>query len=106
MSAQESSMIDVHVFGQVLRLNCPVEQQESLRLAAKDLDERLTTMQSKTNILQLERILSIVALNLMFELNNEKETNKQLHDVYARIQDLDKSLAIILDNVKPKTFSL
>lgn len=106
MSAQESSMIDVHVFGQVLRLNCPVEQQESLRRAAKDLDERLTTMQSKTNILQLERILSIVALNLMFELNNEKETNKQLQDVYARIQDLDKSLAIILDNVKPKAFSL
>ena len=60
-------LVEVVVLGQVLRLNVPAEQEEILR--------------------------SIVALNLSFELTQEKNKNAQIENVLCtRIQQLDHSL--------------
>ena len=73
-------LVEVVVLGQVLRLNVPAEQEEILRQAAR-------------NLLQLDRVLSIVALNLSFELTQEKNKNAQIENVLCtRIQQLDHSL--------------
>ena len=74
-------LVEVVVLGQVLRLNVPAEQEEILRQAAR------------TGLLQLDRVLSIVALNLSFELTQEKNKNAQIENVLCtRIQQLDHSL--------------
>ena len=92
-----SKNIEVSVLGQVLRLNCPEEQHEALRQAARDLDQRVTEMKERTGILQVEKALSIVALNLSYELIQEQQKMSSIEDVLkTRIQFLDHSLENIL----------
>ena len=68
-------LVEILVLGQVLRLNVPVEQEELLRQAARNLDILVSEMKEKTGLIQLDRVLSIVALNLSFELTQEKNKN-------------------------------
>ena len=71
-------LVEVVVLGQVLRLNVPAEQEEILRQAARNLDLQVSEMKERTGLLQLDRVLSIVALNLSFELTQEKNKNAQI----------------------------
>ena len=86
-------MIEIVVLGQVLRLNVPQEQEDALRQAARNLDALVSEMKEKTGLIQLDRVLSIVALNLSFELTQEKNKNTQIEEVLkTRIQQLNHSL--------------
>lgn len=92
-----SNSIEIVVLGQVLRLNCPEAQQATLRQAAHILDQRVSEMKERTGILQLERVLSIVALNLSYELLQEQRKTQLIENVVStRIQQLDNSLESIL----------
>lgn len=85
--------VEIVVLGQVLRLNVPYEQEEALRQAARNLDALVSEMKEKTGLIQLDRVLSIVALNLSFELTQEKHKNTQIEEVLkTRIRQLDHSL--------------
>ena len=86
-------MVEIGVLGQVLRLNVPQEQEDALRQAARNLDALVSEMKEKTGLIQLDRVLSIVALNLSFELTQEKNKNTQTEEVLkTRIQQLNHSL--------------
>ncbi|AOF52747.1 MULTISPECIES: cell division protein ZapA [Rodentibacter] len=88
--------VEIVVLGQVLRLNVPYEQEEDLRQAARNLDALVSEMKEKTGLIQLDRVLSIVALNLSFELTQEKHKNAQIEEVLkTRIRQLDHSLESI-----------
>ncbi|OOF64245.1 cell division protein ZapA [Rodentibacter sp. Ppn85] len=88
--------VEIVVLGQVLRLNVPYEQEEALRQAARNLDALVSEMKEKTGLIQLDRVLSIVALNLSFELTQEKHKNAQIEEVLkTRIRQLDHSLESI-----------
>lgn len=76
-------LVEVVVLGQVLRLNVPAEQEEILRQAARNLDLQVSEMKERTGLLQLDRVLSIVALNLSFELTQEKNKNAQIENVHC-----------------------
>ncbi|OOF35818.1 cell division protein ZapA [Rodentibacter heidelbergensis] len=90
-------LVEIVVLGQVLRLNVPQEQEDALRQAARHLDGLVSEMKEKTGLIQLDRVLSIVALNLSFELTQEKNKNSQIEEVLkTRIQQLDHSLGSIL----------
>ena len=86
-------MVEIVVLGQVLRLNVPQEQEDALRQAARNLDALVSEMKEKTGLIQLDRVLSIVALNLSFELTQEKNKYTQIEEVLkTRIQQLNHSL--------------
>ena len=68
----------------MLRLNVPAEQEEILRQAARNLDLQVSEMKERTGLLQLDRVLSIVALNLSFELTQEKIKMPRLKTCYVR----------------------
>lgn len=92
-----SKSIELPVLGQVLRLNCPEEQHEALKQAARELDLRVSEMKERTGILQLERVLSIVALNLSYELLQAQQKTDSIEALLQhRIQQLDHSLESIL----------
>lgn len=85
--------VEIVVLGQVLRLNVPADQEDALRQAAHHLDALVSEMKEKTGLIQLDRVLSIVALNLSFELTQEKSKSAQIEEVLkTRIQQLDHSL--------------
>lgn len=76
-----SKTVELNFLGQVVRLNCPEEQHNALREAAKILDARVNEMKERTGILQVDRALSIVALNLSFELMQEQKKTQTTETV-------------------------
>lgn len=85
--------VEILVLGQVLRLNVPIEQEDALRQAARHLDSLVSEMKERTGLIQMDRVLSLVSLNLAFELAQEKNKNQQIEEVLkSRIQQLDHSL--------------
>ena len=99
-----SKSIELSVLGQLLRLNCPEEQHDALRHAARDLDQRVSEMKERTGILQVEKVLSIVALNLSFELMQEQQKTHLIEDVLKNkiLRPLDHSL----DNLSTQKFNM
>lgn len=85
--------IELSLFGQVLRLYCPPDQQEALFASAQRLEQRVAKLKEQSGIIQLEKVLSIVALNLNYELEQEQRKNTENKNVLeACIQHLDHSL--------------
>lgn len=85
--------IELSLFGQVLRLHCPPEQQEGLLASAQRLEERVKMLKEQSGIIQLEKVLSIVALNLNYELEQEQRKNAENKNVLeVCIAQLDRSL--------------
>ncbi|WP_150540192.1 cell division protein ZapA [Actinobacillus vicugnae] len=94
-----ANYIEVQIFGQVLRLHCPPEQQEHLLASAQRLEERVAVLKDQSGIIQLEKVLAIVALNLNYELEQEKQKNANNKAVLEScIQQLDSSLNKLLTN--------
>ncbi|MFZ7158618.1 cell division protein ZapA [Avibacterium gallinarum] len=92
-----SQSIELSVLGQVLRLNCQEDQHDALRQAARALDQRVSEMKERTGILQLEKVLSIVALNLSYELIQQQQVTQKIEQaVSTQIKQLDNSLEGIL----------
>ncbi|TCP16336.1 cell division protein ZapA [Nicoletella semolina] len=86
--------IELQIFGQVLRLYCPLEQQEALLASAQRLEERVAILKEQSGIIQLEKVLAIVALNLNYELEQEQRKNLDNKNVLvACLQQLDTSLS-------------
>ncbi|MGX2948595.1 cell division protein ZapA [Frederiksenia canicola] len=86
--------IELSLFGQVLRLYCPPEQQAFLLASAQRLEERVAALKEQSGIIQLEKVLSIVALNLNYELEQEQRKNLENKNVLEScIKQLDNSLA-------------
>ena len=85
--------IEIQIFGQVLRLHCPPEQKENLLASAQRLEKRVGILKEQSGIIQLEKVLAIVALNLNYELELEKQRNENNKNVLQNcIQQLDSSL--------------
>ena len=87
--------VEINFLGQVVRLNCPEEQHEALREAGKVLDKRVNEMKERTGILQVEKALAIVALNLSFELLQEQQKTNRTEKV---LQNQIEQLTAILNS--------
>ena len=88
--------IELNVLGQVFLLNVPEEQHDDLREAVKLLDQRVNDMKERMQTLQVERAINIVALNLSFELLQEKQKNESMEKV---LQDQIHQLSNSLENI-------
>lgn len=96
--------IELQIFGQLLRLYCPEDQQAALLASAKRLEERVATLKDQSGIIQLEKVLAIVALNLNYELEQEKERNAENKNILLScIQQLDSSLGKLQTSIVPST---
>lgn len=87
--------VEINFLGQVVRLNCPEEQHDALREAGKMLDKRVSEMKERTGILQVEKALAIVALNLSFELLQAQQKNNLTEQV---LQNQIEQLTAILNS--------
>lgn len=72
MSAQP---VDIQIFGRMLRVNCPPEQQVALNQAADDLNKRLQDLKERTRVSNTEQLVFIAALNICHELAQERLKN-------------------------------
>ena len=63
----EASSVVVHLLDKEFRVGCPPEEKENLIRAARFLDDKMREIRA-SNVLGLERIAVMAALNLAHEL--------------------------------------
>ncbi|MFT7492195.1 MAG: cell division protein ZapA [Pseudohongiellaceae bacterium] len=65
--------LSVHILGKDYQVACPEEEQDALLRAASELDRRMRVIRQSGNVIGVERIVVMAALNL----SNELLTNQQ-----------------------------
>lgn len=87
MTIDAMETVTVTILGKEYKLSCPPDERVGLMRAAEHLDERMKQARSN-GIIGLERIAVMVALNLAYELLQERGSRRQDADMAARIDRL------------------
>ncbi len=92
-----NSTVTVKILDKEYQVACPTEEQESLHSAARELDNRMRAIRQSGNVIGLERIAVMAALNLSYELigaQSKKSGQTIGNDQLQRLCDkLDQTLS-------------
>lgn len=80
----EPSSVLVHLLDKEFRVACPAEEKENLLRAARYLDDKMREVRA-SNVLGLERIAVMTALNLAHDLLLARDAVTQQQDGGARV---------------------
>jgi cell division protein ZapA len=93
----DSSTLEVFILDKSYRINCPEQEQESLRNSAMYLDKRMRDIKSSGKIIGVDRIAVLAALNIAHELLNNHKAAESSDEARAGlvhlIQKIEHSLA-------------
>jgi cell division protein ZapA len=97
-----SDLISVSILDRDYQFTCPPEERDALKAAALFLDEKMREVKSQGNLMALERIAVMAALNLSDELLKLRSKDERRHEqVDKRIQmlanELDNALQASMD---------
>lgn len=78
----DNQTLSVSLLDKDYKIACPTDEQEALYRAARSLDARLRAIRDGGNVVGLERIAIMAALNLSYELQsaNERSASKGMDD--------------------------
>ncbi len=90
--------VEIDINGKHIKVICPEGQEDLLKQAATDLEERYIELQQRSNTYREDKILTIVALNYCHELKSLKEEhNKSNEELKQRLKNLDSKLNKVLN---------
>lgn len=97
-----SDLISVSILDRDYQFTCPAEERDALKAAALFLDEKMREVKAQGNLMALERIAVMAALNLSDELLKLRSNDERRHEqVDKRIQmladELDNALQASMD---------
>lgn len=93
--------VEVEILGKLTRVACPPGQEESLIQAAQELDSRLQEMAERTKVNNVEKLLTIAALNISYELQTAKQASiGEEHSLTERMERLTESLNDAVTKIK------
>ncbi|CZF78674.1 cell division protein ZapA [Grimontia marina] len=85
--------VEIQILGKIMRVNCPAGQEQALKEAADDFDQRLHELSERTKVTNTEQLLTIAALNICYELRAERQQNTDdKNDMEQRIVLLQQTI--------------
>ena len=84
--SNENSLV-IHLLDKEYRVACPAGEQDNLLAAARYLDEQMREVRD-ANVIGLERIAIMTALNMSHELLRARQSVSQDSESEARVQAL------------------
>ncbi len=84
--SNETSLV-IHLLDKEYRVACPAGEQDNLLAAARYLDEQMREVRD-ANVIGLERIAIMTALNMSHELLRARQSVSQDSESEARVQAL------------------
>ena len=87
MTIDAMETVTVLILGKEYKLSCPAEERDGLMQAARLLDERMKDLKSG-GMIGLERIAVMAALNLGYELLQNRSSARHDAESSARIERL------------------
>ena len=100
--AGSSDLISVSILDRDYQFTCPDDERDALRATALYLDEKLRETKSAGNLMALERIAVMTALNLSDELlklraQDQRRQEQVDHRIRMLADELDDALNASLD---------
>lgn len=98
MTETSNATVGIRILDKDYQVHCPPEQEEALLGAARDLDQRMRDIRRSGNVIGLERIAVMVALNLSYELAQSRQETRVSGAASTDLLRLDGKLSqAILD---------
>jgi cell division protein ZapA len=72
-----SVSLKIHILGKEYQVNCPPEERDALERSAELLNEKMEEIRSGSQIIGLERIAVMAALNLAHDLIQTEQSAEQ-----------------------------
>ena len=72
-----SVSLKIHILGKEYQVNCPPEEREALERSAQLLNEKMEEIRGGSQIIGLERIAVMAALNLAHDLIQTEQSAEQ-----------------------------
>lgn len=97
--------VEIQILGKTMRVNCPAGQDQALLEAASDFNHRLHELSVRTKVTNIERLLTIAALNVCHELHSERQINTDNNtQMQQRVLFLNEMIddALLKDHVHGK----
>lgn len=93
---KDNSGITIEIMGRAYQIKCPASEVESLQEAAHFFEEKMRVLRESGNVLSIDRIILITALNITHDyLNLENQIQNRLCDLQDKItHSLEKHLAM------------
>mgnify|MGYP000213991805 CR=1 FL=1 len=82
-----SDNVTILVLDKEYQVNCPPDQRDALRRAAFELDQRMRAIRQSGNVIGLERIAIMAALNLSYDL---LDTQQRASESEAHSESLER----------------
>jgi cell division protein ZapA len=86
MTTQHLTEATVEILGKSYQIKCPTSELQSLQRAANRLDEQMRALRDSSNILSIDRIAIITALNVVNQmLTFEQSIQQKLHELESKL---------------------
>ncbi|XBC44218.1 MAG: cell division protein ZapA [Buchnera aphidicola (Schlechtendalia peitan)] len=89
MNKMPVQCVNIKLFGQLLKVNCPDELSNELKHAANYLNKRLQDLKIKTRASNTNQLVLVTALNISYELEQERI---KIKEVVIRMQRMISNL--------------
>jgi cell division protein ZapA len=102
VTANTAHTVQIYLLGKEYQISCTEEQIPELKLAARQLDQKMRNIRDTGKVIGLERIAIMTALNLSHELvAGQSDDDKKLIEQEERLNLLNKKLHSALNHFKP-----
>lgn len=93
----------IRILEKEYQVSCPPEERAALIESARMLDERMRNIKNSGNVLGLERIAVMAALNLTYDLMKAETQGASNPEATQRLQQIDKALDEALQRFESNT---
>ncbi len=87
-----SNTVTIMVLDKEYQVHCPPDQREALIRSALELDQRMRTIRQGGNVIGLERIAIMAALNLSYDLLDQQTQTKTNQSNTEGLERLDNKV--------------
>ena len=103
MSKTQSTTVKVRILDREFQVACPEDEVDELNASAEELDKRMRTTQTSANIVGLERIAVMTALNITHEYLGIKGKSQEVEGLAGgKLVELTKRLAKVIEAQKKR----
>ena len=100
----DATTVTVRILDKDYRIGCPPDEVNNLKRSAAHLDERMREMKSGSNIIGLDRIAVMAALNIANDyIQQGDESDKVSQSVSDRVRVLDDKLDRAINRLRAAT---
>lgn len=83
----------IEILGKTYQIKCPESELSSLQRAAHYLEEKMRNLYATDNLIGIERVAVVTALNLVHQLFTvEQQKNREIQAINQRLHDLQVRL--------------